>query len=635
VSCIDEDRLLAFVGGHLGQDDERDVRSHVTGCSECRAVAAAGVLDERATPPGSMEDVGALPKGFLLGRYVVLELLGAGGMGVVYAAYDPALHRTIAVKLLRPQRQTAAELLRFEARALARLSHPNVVAIHDTGEVAGHVFIAMERIEGLTLREWLDTSPPAREVLTILLQAGAGLAAAHDSGIVHRDFKPSNVLVRSDGRAVVSDFGLARVADSAFEGAGGTLRYMSPEQRSGASVDSRSDQYSFCLVLQEALRDAPLLAKLRRALGRGLSARSEDRYPSMSELLTELRLAARPARWPYGAAAATLALLVAGGAFAARERQRRSCLEAAAGVDELWSTARRHQIQAAFVATRAPFAKEAFAATSAGVQRFADRWRALQVSACVAARVHGRELHPSYEIQRRCLGQRLAEAQALVHLLTEATAGDVADAISSVDALEQPEGCAHPSTASIWATPPTPEQVPLVQGLTRARSLAASGRNAELLEKTRAMVVEGQRLRAASNVMAMIWYEHGRALERTAAPFDVLDEALHRGLAEAQRSGSDVLAAAFLNALVRARLRHGFDDAARRLSVVADATCQRVGAPASVELERLENAAVLAEHEGRPEDAARHRGEARALRVTAFGADAPHAEASAQRPSQR
>jgi eukaryotic-like serine/threonine-protein kinase len=156
-----------------------------------------------------------------IGRYRVEGSLGAGGVGLVFAAHDPVLGRRVAVKLLRPGRlgvdaERAGQRLREEAQAMARLAHPNVAAVFDVGEHEGGVYIAMELVEGLSLRDWLaETARPWREVLSVYFQAGRGLAAAHDAGLVHRDFKPANVLVGRDGRVRVVDFGLASARPSA------------------------------------------------------------------------------------------------------------------------------------------------------------------------------------------------------------------------------------------------------------------------------------------------------------------------------------------------------------------------------------------------------------------------------------
>lgn len=315
-----------------------------------------------------------------VGRYAVERELGRGGMGLVYAGHDPELGRKVAIKLLRPEisktldaSQGKARLLR-EAQAIAQLSHPNVITVYDVGTVGERVFIAMEYVEGRTLTEWLtDRKRHWSEVLSMFVQAGHGLVAAHDAGIVHRDFKPQNVVVGVDGRARVVDFGLARAAqldDNTLsdprDGNGtsvgdaspqrsmlrvalteqgkflGTPAYMAPEQLTGQRGDQRTDQFSFCLSLFEGLygetpfggestealleqmmrgnvrgaaRSRHVPARLRQILSRGLSFDPARRYHSMGALLDELEsIGAAPRRlsWTIGLAT-ILALLAVGG----------------------------------------------------------------------------------------------------------------------------------------------------------------------------------------------------------------------------------------------------------------------------------------------------------------------------------
>ncbi|HLT40427.1 MAG TPA: serine/threonine-protein kinase [Enhygromyxa sp.] len=277
-----------------------------------------------------------------VGRYRITDQLGRGGMGVVLHAYDPDLDRELAVKLLRervdaPASQRGRSLLMQEARAIARLSHPNVIQIYDVGVHRGRVYLAMELVRGRPLHVWMRQGHPLTELLEVFCQAARGLAAAHRTGLVHRDFKPPNVLVGDDGRVRVVDFGLARLAADAealepaalervsvmasvlSNGLAGTPAYMSPEQFHSADPDTRSDQFAFCVSLHEALfgarpfvgetlwelRDAvtrspltlpgsaeALPAELRALLHRGLAKHGADRFSSMDpiiEILEELR----------------------------------------------------------------------------------------------------------------------------------------------------------------------------------------------------------------------------------------------------------------------------------------------------------------------------------------------------------
>jgi predicted Ser/Thr protein kinase len=264
-----------------------------------------------------------------IGRFVVRARLGAGGMGVVYAGEDEHLHRSVAIKLVRGDAEHPsyrARLMR-EAQAMARLEHPNIVRVYEIGEADGRMFIAMELIDGATLASWL-AKRPWRDVISMFVQAGEGLAAVHRAGLVHRDFKPENVLVDRDGRARVCDFGLARLevpAAAPLTQTGalmGTPAYMAPEQMLGVEVDARADQYSFCVALREALGGRPVdderwqqvPERIRAAISRGLSYDPDERYASMDELLAALRAGAvdREPRWIVAIAAVAVLGIAAG-----------------------------------------------------------------------------------------------------------------------------------------------------------------------------------------------------------------------------------------------------------------------------------------------------------------------------------
>jgi len=290
----------------------------------------------RPPSPPESEASAPLPRGATLGRYVVLERLGEGGMGVVYAAYDFGLDRKVSLKLVRGQKHSPErqERLLREAQAMARLSHPNALAVHDVGSHEQQVFIAMEYVSGDTLAQWLRARPRRpHEVMEAFVQAGRGLAAAHEVGLVHRDFKPSNVLRDETGRVRVIDFGLALLvaeAQAAHEEGGrtsafsGTTAYMAPEQRRGLPADPRSDQYAFCVSLHEGLcgirpvaaGDVSALALARvpkrvaEVLARGLSEDPSARYPTLNALLDQLEKHRRPA---YRGVALGGGLALAGG----------------------------------------------------------------------------------------------------------------------------------------------------------------------------------------------------------------------------------------------------------------------------------------------------------------------------------
>jgi eukaryotic-like serine/threonine-protein kinase len=336
--CPSEDELLAFLDGRLDAAGVAAVDAHLDGCAACEQLIATGAADATAATSLDVarQPLSELARGAEVGRYRIVERIGAGGMGVVYAAHDPEMDRVVALKWMRPTSgsdESQSRLAR-EARALAKLSHPNVVTIFDVGRSGDELYLAMERVTGRTLDDWLGEVRPWRQIVDVLLQAGRGVAAAHRAGLVHRDLKPSNVIVGEDGRVRVIDFGLAleprravlahteerATADLTKSGAVlGTPRYMAPEQHRGEPVDARSDQFSFAVMAFEALFGRPPFAgdsylALRRAvlagdvatpetsdarrvliapLMRALATDPGARFADLDELLTAITRAAR------------------------------------------------------------------------------------------------------------------------------------------------------------------------------------------------------------------------------------------------------------------------------------------------------------------------------------------------------
>ncbi|MGD0524549.1 MAG: protein kinase [Polyangiaceae bacterium] len=310
--CPDERELYELARGTISSGRGEAVRDHIGDCAACRSVVAG--LASSGTHTRAQAGEGE-PS-----RYELQRLLGAGGMGEVFLAHDRVLDRPVALKLLHEDGAAAdsrsLERVSREARALASLSDPNVVAVYDQGVLDGRPFLAMEYVRGKTLRHWLAAGPHALErVVDVLAQAGRGLAAAHAIGVVHRDFKPDNVLVGDDGRARVTDFGLARgMAEPALTvvtdvAVSGTPAYVSPERLAGTPADARSDQYAFCVAAYEALhgkrppagaisgasrrRGDPRLARLDAVLARGLAPSPAHRFASMRDLLAAMEAASR------------------------------------------------------------------------------------------------------------------------------------------------------------------------------------------------------------------------------------------------------------------------------------------------------------------------------------------------------
>lgn len=330
--CPDENTIVRFARGQLAGDARAAIVEHVDRCQDCTLlVAELARMSHAPRAPGApttpYRDVARpLAPGEHVGRYVVEGPLGAGAMGAVYAARDPSLGRRVALKVvlaratqLDPPAVAQARLLR-EAQAMARLQHPNAVAVYETAMHEDAVFFAMEYVEGGTLRDWLVTKRPMRARLDALLAAGEGLAAAHDAGVLHRDFKPDNVLVGADGRVRVTDFGLAALGPPRALTLGGAIvgtpAYMAPEQLVGLPVDARADQFAFAVTACEALYGArpfagttvddvrlsmesgPAIGRapdvppaIARVLARALARDPGQRWPSVRALLHELRAA--------------------------------------------------------------------------------------------------------------------------------------------------------------------------------------------------------------------------------------------------------------------------------------------------------------------------------------------------------
>jgi serine/threonine protein kinase len=488
-----------------------------------------------------------------IARYVVLRRLGAGAMGVVVIAYDPELDRQVAIKLIHPRvakRPDARSRMLREAKGLARLSHPNVVQIYDAGTVDGRVFIAMELVDGEPLSSWRGAGERSLEqILAVYTQAGEGLAAAHDAGLVHRDFKPDNVLVDREGRARVLDFGLVRASDDADtrersgphasaadligteptlevslaqtkESGGlmgllssselelelthggqimGTPAYMSPEQWKGGKADARSDQFSFCVALWEALygerpfraRTVHALARaitsgsfsepesavrlprrVRAALERGLLADPSRRFESMHALLRELR------REDWSRRSLPLAgLALAGFAVLAWVRfvgmaapEPPSCADAGAKVDEIWSEARRETITASFAATEVP-SEQILARIGADLDDYAGRWRAAATSNCAATYLRKTQSQELLDLRTRCLDAKLRELDALLEVLGQADAATVDQAVLAVESLPSLRACEADRVSRLEAA--LPDDAALAERVGEARRALA------------------------------------------------------------------------------------------------------------------------------------------------------------------
>ncbi len=502
-----------------------------------------------------------------IGRHTILQTLGEGGMGVVYAAYDPELDRKVAIKLVNGDGagvEGKARLLR-EAQAMAKLAHPNVAAIYDVGLCGEQVYVAMEFIKGETLKAWSERHRGDwRRLVAMFVDAGEGLEAAHCAGLVHRDFKPENVLVGDDGRPRVLDFGLVRAAsheletldeeedlsstgsstimealrdssdalDGGLTRAGaimGTPAYMSPEQVEGhtEAVDARSDQFSFCVALYEALYDqlpfqggtlSELFAAIRRgvvrppprgsrvpawihrALLRGLAVDPAQRWPSMQELLDTLLKDPRR-RVRLGAAVFGAAVLLSSASYGAAVTSSSAaevCEAARDSAVEVWSEARRGRVRDALLASPATFAKDAWRRVDERVAHYAEGLSERRFSACEANR-DGRQSDELFDLRSVCLDRRQAELEATLDVLEQAGDDVVERSVDLVASLSPLDACDDAKGLRAAIPPPAdPATAAAVEGLRselgRAEIFKRAGKLQEGLELARRIRIDAEEL---------------------------------------------------------------------------------------------------------------------------------------------
>jgi len=559
---------------------------------------AAAVEDTLAAEPRAIEEEAPPPR-TRLGRYTLLEVIGRGGMGEVWAAFDPDLDRKIAIKVLHGD-VAATEVARTrivrEARAMARLSHPNVVAIHDVGLAGGEVFIAMEFVGGGTLRTWLKTEPSLEAIVAMFTEAGRGLAAAHAEGLVHRDFKPGNVLVGKDGRPRVADFGLVRSTEESEEpppdedpsqldergletltrtGAVlGTPAYMSPEQWQGRVPDAASDQFSFCVALWSALCERPPFEgktmgalsdavisgkrepferepaappKYVAALERGLSVEPAARHPSMDALLAELQGSPRSA-WGRaaiaGAAIASLGWL----AFGTRNEAAvpEPCTGAVEALGQTWDdvarASARETIESRALADRTQAADVALAALDA----YAQSWTEAHTEACRATRVHGQQTEAMLDQRMACLERRRRGLDAFIGSLVEVEPARLPRAIGAIGSLPAIEDCAAVDELTDAEPLPTePEARSLVDAaqalVDEAGGLQTAGRPSEALARIEGAEIDPESVPHRST-RAELLLMHAKLLE-TLGKHEDAETRWQAALVAARESGAVRLAA--------------------------------------------------------------------------------------------
>jgi serine/threonine protein kinase/tetratricopeptide (TPR) repeat protein len=539
-----------------------------------------------------------------LGRYLIVDVLGEGGMGVVYRAYDPELDRKVAIKLLRGRTSELARsrLLR-EAQAMAKLSHPNVVQVFDVGTWEGQVFVAMDYVPGKTLRAWLDQQARSpKEIVEVFVAAGRGLAAAHAQGIVHRDFKPDNVLVAEPSspgeqrRVQVLDFGLAKgilgeepapneaaielessvdgstaVGDSSSKvrtrggssrlseqltHAGtvlGTPAYMSPEQHRGRPTDARTDQFSFCVALFEALwgrrpfagtthkslalnvvggnvvpppPDSKIPARLWPPIARGLAQDPNDRWPDLASLLTALLDEPNQRRRNLllvgvllAVSNALLVWMYSREPKLLIEQPSTRCSGAADRLAEVWNEDRERTIAATFAARTDTWAPDVAAEVQRRLNAWAARWTSGRTEACEATKVRGEQSEELMDLRITCYDRKLREFTPTVELLATADdqiarkAVDLVADLPVLDDCDDAEGLRASGPAPI--DPVVAEQVEDIRaGLAEVRSLRKAGRFDRALTKVEPLVAA-----AAASGHAPVHFDalrqQGRLLDTT------------------------------------------------------------------------------------------------------------------------
>lgn len=530
--------------------NERDADATMTAQRDAEVAAApasAGPSKTDGPPPSASAGPPTIE------HFIILSRLGQGGMGVVYAAYDERLDRKVAIKLMQPGRESpqARQRMLKEARAMAKLSHPNIVTVHEVGEVDGQIFIAMEHVRGVDLNAWLlAESRPYAEVLAVFRRAGEGLCAAHEAGIIHRDFKPHNVMVGDDGSVKVLDFGLAREEDTRGEelptadgrsascrGAGltatgavmGTPAYIAPEIHQGESATARSDQFAFCVALHFGLfgvypfaggtsaavigaiiraerRDPPegsaVPSWLQRAVFRGLAHDPTDRFESMEALLAAIAEdpdKRRRRRWLAGVGVAA----VFAGGFAVAQlgvEGAEACPKGDQAIAAVWADEQRKAVALGIDASGSPHAADTWVRVGPRLDDYAAQWAAAYDEACDAHK-RGAQSDALYDRRVVCLEQRRTGLQTLVEVFAAADVAVVDKAVSAVANLPTLGRCGDVE-ALLAEVPPPPDAIAaevadLRASLARARAHEDAGRFARAAELSGEVLLRAESLEYA------------------------------------------------------------------------------------------------------------------------------------------
>ncbi len=571
-----------------------------------------------------------------VGRFELIELLGRGGMGQVFRAHDPQLDREVAIKLLNhaADARSQARMLR-EAQALAKLNHPNILPIYDIGVVHEEddsdepqgIYLAMQLVEGQNLRQWLRAGPRSqRDILECFIAAGRGLQAAHEAGLVHRDFKPANVMVGDDGRTVVMDFGLARNLGELTRGSSeawrahtafdesvtetgtvvGTPAYMAPEQHRAGPVDTSIDQFAFCLSLWEALTGArpfsesstldQLDAKqnarfivsarealprwLRGPLQRGLKPNPERRFATMAPILEVLeRGLGRRDRHRRVAGAMGLVAVASVAAWAALpDSDRVPCDAARDRIAEVWNADARSRVESALEGAGRSYAAQTWQRLEPILDEYAEQWVETHAEVCDGMR---REPGGGYaDASMRCLHGRVEHLRALVGALSEADPQVAIKAVDVTMSLPPVARCTDVAHLGAQVTPPDEPMVreglmKLESQLAQVRVLYKTGKYEAGLELAQTATTEAETLgHGPAWARAAQWVGY---LSESLGDYPRASEWLERAYFEAERWGQLDVQSTTAQQLVflEARLHH-FDDA-RRWTRHAEVAIEQLG----------------------------------------------------------
>ena len=609
-------------------------------------------------------------RGKYIGRYKLIGLIGAGGMGIVYAARDRELGRRVAIKVLRPEiseLDDTADTLIAEAKAMARLSHPNVCTVYEVGTTKDRVFLAMEYVHGDTLSKWLQTPRTWREVAEVMAAAGEGIAAAHAAGVIHRDLKPDNIMIGRDGRVRVMDFGIAigaRNSERAASKVGveredissslaGTPSYMAPELLAGQPASEATDQFALAVTMYEALygvrpypgrsfsqildsyqaaalhepKKSSIPRWLRQIALQGIALEAGERFSNVAALVEEMNRV--PRRRRIWALSLLGALLVALGVLAtlvlARNAGERGnpCTGAEGLFAETWSPQRQQAVERALMDSGMQEPAQQWQRVAKLVEDYGARWSVTRTEACEATRVRGEQSDELLDRRTICLDRRRKEVHELVSILGDADRELAQRAAEAVLALEPPEYCDGKHLAggrrALPADPATRLLVEELQDrLANLKAFYDMGRARQVRTQVQelasnARTTEHQPLIAASRLL------EGRVLGHL-NELEAAEQALIASWLAAEACGDDQGKLEAMNELiVQLAWEGGRTTEAERWVAYASATVARVGDMPHLESMYWHGRGAIATQTAKYEQSVAYHGKALELRTRAVG----------------